>query len=155
MASLTFRVDEKLRQRFDGLVDQLGLNRSRVLREAISAKLAELEAMVAEQPRNNRRLRARTIPSPEEAVLQQVRGISAIEKAILFGSRALGDATPRSDVDIALSCPDITPKQWLGIAEAVQEAETLVDVDVVWLEEAPPSLRDEISKTGRVVYERS
>ena len=31
----------------------------------------------------------------------------------------------------------------------------LLDVDVVWLEDASNSLRDEILQTGKVVYERS
>ena len=54
MASLTFRVNDQTKERFDRLVDELGLNRSHVLRDAISGKLQELEALV-EQHRPRRR----------------------------------------------------------------------------------------------------
>ncbi|MGI9436337.1 MAG: type VII toxin-antitoxin system MntA family adenylyltransferase antitoxin [Geminicoccaceae bacterium] len=153
MASLTFRVADRTKERFDRLVDELGLNRSHVLRDAISGKLQELEALV-EQHRPRRRRQSQT-KAPVDAVLQEVRRFQEVEKAYLFGSRAQGDAGKMSDVDIALSCPDIDRRRWEAIAEAVQDAETLLDVDVVWLEEASSSLRDEILRTGKVVYERA
>ena len=152
MASLTFRVNDQTKERFDKLVDELGLNRSHVLRDAISGKLQELEALVEQhRPRRRRRPQA---GAPVEAVLREVQRFPEVEKAYLFGSRAQGDAGSMSDVDIALSCPDIDRRRWETIAEAVQDAETLLDVDVIWLEEASTNLRDEILRTGKVVYER-
>ncbi|MGI9420813.1 MAG: nucleotidyltransferase domain-containing protein [Geminicoccaceae bacterium] len=152
MASLTFRVNDQTKERFDKLVDELGLNRSHVLRDAISGKLQELEALVG-QHRPRRRKRSQ-VGAPVEAVLREVRRFPEVEKAYLFGSRAQGDAGVMSDVDIALSCPGIDRRCWEAIAEAVQDAETLLDVDVIWLEDASSSLRDEILRTGEVVYER-
>lgn len=152
MASLTFRVDDRLKQRFDKLVGQLGLNRSHVLRDAIADKLTELESLVGTKPRQQ--TVARPSVTPEEAVLQQVRRFPEIEQAILFGSRAQGDAGPTSDVDIALSCPGISAQHWVAIATGIEDADTLVDVDVIWLEQAQPSLRDEIQQTGKVIYVR-
>ncbi|MGI9450205.1 MAG: nucleotidyltransferase domain-containing protein [Geminicoccaceae bacterium] len=152
MASLTFRVNEQTKERFDRLVDELGLNRSHVLRDAISGKLQELEALVGQH--RPRRRRSPKTGAPVEAVLQKVQAFSEVEKAYLFGSRAIGDAGVMSDVDIALSCPGITQRRWEAIAEAVQDAETLLDVDVVWLEEVSSGLRDEILRTGKVIYER-
>ena len=152
MASLTFRVNDQTKERFDRLVDELGLNRSHVLRDAISGKLQELEALVEQhRPRRRRRPQA---GAPVEAVLREVQRFPEVEKAYLFGSRAHGDAGAMSDIDIALSCPDIDRRRWEAIAEAVQDAETLLDVDVIWLEDASSSLRDEILHTGKVVYER-
>lgn len=151
MASLTFRVNDQTKERFDRLVDELGLNRSHVLRDAISGKLQELEALVEQHRPRRRQPRA---GSPVEAVLREVQRFPEVEKAYLFGSRAEGDAGTMSDVDIALSCPDIDRRRWEAIAEAVQDAETLLDVDVIWLEEASSNLRDEILRTGKVVYER-
>jgi len=152
MASLTFRVNDQTKERFDRLVDQLGLNRSHILRDAISEKLQELEALV--EQRRPRRRRHSQAGDPVEAVLREVLRFPEIEKAYLFGSRAQGDAGTMSDVDIALSCPDIDRRRWEAIAEAVQDAETLLDVDVIWLEQVSSSLRDEILDTGKVVYER-
>lgn len=152
MASLTFRVNEQTKERFDRLVNELGLNRSRVLRDAISGKLQELETLL-EQHRPQRRKPLQT-GAPVEAVLEKVRQFSEVEKAYLFGSRAIGDAGAMSDIDIALSCPGITQLRWATIAEAVHDADTLLDVDVVWLEEASSGLQDEIRYTGKVIYER-
>lgn len=154
MASLTFRVNEQTKERFDRLVDELGLNRSHVLRDAISGKLQELEALVEQHRPRPRRRRRPQAGAPVDAVLREVQRFPEVEKAYLFGSRAQGDAGTMSDVDIALSCPDIDRRRWVAIAEAVQDAETLLDVDVVWLEDASSSLRDEILQTGKVVYER-
>lgn len=154
MTSLTFRVNEQTKERFDRLVDELGLNRSHVLRDAISGKLQELEALVEQRRPRPRRRRRPQASAPVDAVLREVQRFPEVEKAYLFGSRAQGDAGAMSDVDIALSCPDIDRRRWVAIAEAVQDAETLLDVDVVWLEDASTSLRDEILQTGKVVYER-
>ena len=151
MASLTFRVNDQTKERFDKLVDQLGLNRSHVLRDAIASKLQELETLV--EPHRPQRWKPIQADAPVEAVLREVQRYPEVEKAYLFGSRAQGDAEAMSDVDIALSCPDIDQRRWEAITEAVQDAETLLDV--VWLEEASSGLRDEILRTEKVVYERA
>ena len=51
MTSVTFRLDDSLNQRFDGLVTELGLNKSSVMRDAIAAKLDELEEVLTIQKR--------------------------------------------------------------------------------------------------------
>ncbi len=51
MTSVTFRLDDSLNQRFDGLVAKLGLNKSSVMRDAIAAKLDELEEVLTIQQR--------------------------------------------------------------------------------------------------------
>ena len=57
--------------------------------------------------------------------------IPEVAEAIVFGSRAHGDADDRSDLDLALSCPGITRQRWLEIADAVDQAETLIHIDLV------------------------
>lgn len=95
------------------------------------------------------------MPSPEEAVRKRLVGLPDVSRAIVFGSRAAGDADERSDLDLALSCPGIDHRRWAQIAEAIEQAETLIAIDLVWLEDAPVALRDEIRRTGRVLYERT
>ena len=51
MSSITFRLDDALNERFDGLVAELGLNKSSVMRDAIAAKLDELEEVLMIQKR--------------------------------------------------------------------------------------------------------
>lgn len=154
MASITFRTEEQLRRRFDRLVDALGLNRSRVLREAMTAKIEELEALA----RHKRQLSAQASEHarlPEDAVRERIAVFPEIAEAIVFGSRALGDAEERSDLDLALSCPGISRRRWAEIADAVEQAETLIAIDLIWLEDAPSALRDEILRSGKVIYERA
>jgi predicted nucleotidyltransferase len=154
MASITFRVEERLRQRFERLVAVLGLNRSHVLREALAAKIGELETLARHKQQLAARI-SKTPSSPEDAVRERLLTLPDVAQAIAFGSRAQGDADERSDLDLALSCPGITGGRWLEIVEAVEEAKTLVRLDLVWLEEAPATLKEEILRTGKVLYERS
>lgn len=96
-----------------------------------------------------------TTRDPEDAVRAVVAALPDVAAAIVFGSRALGDADERSDLDLALSCPGVSARRWFAIAEAVEAADTLIRIDLVRLEDAPPALRDEIHRTGRILYERA
>ena len=91
----------------------------------------------------------------EVQVLNQIvefaraRGIGRLT---LFGSRARGDALPRSDIDLAVEGGgDID-----GFVEDVQERLwSLLEVDVVNLDGyASPALRSDIARDGRVLYEK-
>lgn len=98
---------------------------------------------------------AATIDEPVERVVAILRGFPEVRRVILFGSRAIGDATERSDIDLAVSAPGIDFRRWAEIAAAVDEAPTLLDVDLVWLEDAGVALRETVAATGVVVDERS
>lgn len=80
--------------------------------------------------------------------------IDALELVVLFGSRATGRFTPRSDIDLAVAS-SLPP----GPARSALEVELAravgVGADIVFLDEAPPQLRFEIAKSGRVVLERA
>lgn len=76
MVSITFRIDEQLRRRFDLLVETLGLNRSHVLREPLAAKIEELEALARNKCRErcNKKTSAECNKrSPEELVAHRQR----------------------------------------------------------------------------------
>jgi len=93
--------------------------------------------------------------APELRVLDVLTRFPAVERVILFGSRARGDAGPRADIDLAVACPQAGEAEWLKIAEAVEEeAETLLLIDLVRLEEASADLRDRIRSEGRVLYDQ-
>lgn len=87
-------------------------------------------------------------------LLDTLSSHKAARRALLFGSRARGDAGPRSDVDLAVSAPSATRGEWLDIAFALEELDTLLKIDVLRLEEAPKALRDRIGSEGEVLYER-
>ena len=79
----------------------------------------------------------------------------------LFGSKAAGKAGPLSDVDIAvlLDSTKVPPRRYfqikLRLITEAMEAIHRSDVDLVLLNEAPPSLAYEVIRSGQLVYERS
>lgn len=73
-----------------------------------------------------------------------------IKKVILFGSRARGDNTERSDIDLAVSGGNIG-EFYLDLEE---EARTLLMFDVVNLDrKISDELQEEIKRDGVILYE--
>jgi predicted nucleotidyltransferase len=76
-----------------------------------------------------------------------------VKSVRLFGSRATGRATPRSDIDLAVEAPDATPREWSDFAEAIEESALIQFVDRVRLERLPPGrLRERIESEGVVIH---
>ena len=86
-------------------------------------------------------------------VLEEIRALAqrhGIRKVILFGSRARGDYSPRSDIDLAVSGGDAD----LFRLDVEDETSTLLRFGVVDMDHAPqPKLLKSIQKEGRVIYE--
>lgn len=78
----------------------------------------------------------------------------SVRRVILFGSRARGDSRPRSDVDLAVEAPGASPREWQRLADIVEDADTLLSIDLVRLEEACEDLRRQILAEGRTLHER-
>jgi predicted nucleotidyltransferase len=80
----------------------------------------------------------------------------AVERVWLYGSRARGDNFDRSDIDLAIEAPAMDGQDWIRMKfDLMDEAPTLLLIDLVRLEEAPDHLREQIRQEGVVVYERS
>lgn len=91
------------------------------------------------------------------AIVQLVEELSHlpyVESIRLFGSRARGDHHTRSDVDLAIECSQASINDWQVILDQVEQAETLLPIDCVRLEEAEPALRENILKWNKVLYDR-
>src|SRR5690606_12187104 len=53
-----------------------------------------------------------------------------MEKILLYGSRARGEQTPDSDIDLLLYCdPPPTRRQWLEICDIVEAADVPFEID--------------------------
>ena len=75
-----------------------------------------------------------------------------IEKIILFGSRAKGNHTERSDIDIAVSGGDFDSFYW----DVKEKTYSLLSFDVVDLDSGvSDDLKSEIDKDGVVIYEKA
>jgi predicted nucleotidyltransferase len=93
------------------------------------------------------------VPKSIDRIIQ--RGISELGpmRILLFGSRARGDAKPRSDFDLAFQGVQ-DDSAWTRFAsEMCTDAPTLYGLDIVRYEHIPPELRANIDKDGVVLYE--
>ncbi len=88
--------------------------------------------------------------------LDDLEKVPAIKRIILFGSRARGDHTARSDIDIAIDGPDITDDGWHRILDIIEQADTLLAIDCVRLDtfSVTNPLRKSIERDGIVMYRR-
>jgi predicted nucleotidyltransferase len=74
-----------------------------------------------------------------------------IEKVILFGSRARGTHTERSDIDLAVLGGDVDGFYW----DLKEKTHSLLMFDVVDLSQPiTDALRKEITKDGVILYEK-
>ncbi|MBQ6258759.1 MAG: nucleotidyltransferase domain-containing protein [Lachnospiraceae bacterium] len=90
-----------------------------------------------------------------DAVLREISSyarIHGIQKVILFGSRARGNHTKRSDIDIAISGGDAASFYW----DIKEKSHTLLSFDVVEMDKGiSEELQKEIERDGVVIYEKA
>lgn len=87
-------------------------------------------------------------------LVQQLAREPTVQRVLLFGSRARGTARERSDIDLAVDAPGASEQEWARIAIAVDEAETLLRIDLVRLDEASGDFREEIEREGMILFAR-
>ncbi|MCG7334330.1 nucleotidyltransferase domain-containing protein [Sporosarcina sp. ACRSM] len=95
-----------------------------------------------------------------DALINQIIGIAnsypEIQSVLLFGSRAHGDFTERSDIDLAVKAPELSEMKWLLLTEQVEnEIDTLLKIDVVLYDHASEALREQIDECHKVIYQTS
>ncbi|HEX3810522.1 MAG TPA: nucleotidyltransferase domain-containing protein [Rhizomicrobium sp.] len=93
--------------------------------------------------------------TPENLIAERLSAFAEVERIILFGSRARGDAGVRADIDLAVECPTANALCWSDIEEAVEDVPTLLTIDLIRLETAPSELANVIRNEGRILYERA
>ena len=76
--------------------------------------------------------------------------------AYLFGSYAMGLETPRSDVDIAVLLSEVPERPLEYYLRLERELAKVLerDVDLVFLNDAPPLLRYQVIKYGKLLFSR-
>jgi uncharacterized protein len=91
-------------------------------------------------------------PSRREIVRVLRAGVPGLQLALLFGSRARGDATPESDVDVAFLSSEATGPSRLADLRQELERATGTDVHLVDLRHASTVFRHEITQGGDVLF---
>jgi uncharacterized protein len=87
---------------------------------------------------------------------KQLQKLDFIEKIILYGSRARGDNKERSDIDLAVVCPQASGNDWHKVLEIIDQADTLLKIDCVRFDELKDSnsLKKSIVRDGVVLYQK-
>jgi predicted nucleotidyltransferase len=95
------------------------------------------------------------VETPEAEAARVLASEPAVLRVILFGSRAQGTARRSSDMDIAIVAPELEPRALARLWDRLDDRQSLVRVDLHRLEALPPDWRDEILRTGVVLFERT
>lgn len=95
---------------------------------------------------------------PEQAI-QEIQGALAlypeVEKAILYGSRAMGTFKPGSDIDLTLIGENLTHNLMLGIMFDLDDLLLPWMIDLSIFDTIDhPDLREHITRVGQTLYER-
>ena len=80
-----------------------------------------------------------------------------VEKIELYGSRARGDNFERSDIDLAIYCPKATDRQWYDLLDIIDEADTLLHIDCIRLDnlDKKDNLYNHIKRDGVTLFSRN
>jgi uncharacterized protein len=71
---------------------------------------------------------------------------------VLFGSEARGDATPHSDLDVAILAGRPLPRDRVAEARSDLEVATGRDVDLIDLRAADTTLQHQVVQTGQMLH---
>jgi len=94
-------------------------------------------------------------PAALEAIVRRVAAQPHVRRIWLFGSRARGEARERSDIDLAIEAPEAGRREWLDVCRLVEEeADTLLPIDLIRLEDVSEGLRARVRAEGQVLFER-
>ncbi len=89
----------------------------------------------------------------ETGLIEALKAFPEVELAVIFGSVARGDASPGSDVDIGVRSRGPS-RELLSRLEVHLRRASQREVELVSLDDAPPLLRFEIARDGKLLMER-
>ena len=94
------------------------------------------------------------VPMIPERVLQEILQFARdadVERLVLFGSRARGTHSERSDIDLAVYGGDFDAFYF----RVQEETESLLEFDLIEMQrKVSPSLLEEIEREGIEIYEK-
>ena len=93
--------------------------------------------------------------STVEKISAVFSGFPAIERAVLYGSRAKGNFKTGSDIDLTLQGASLTPRLRATIAETLDELLLPYGIDLSLFDSLDSlELREHIARVGVVFYQR-
>lgn len=89
-----------------------------------------------------------------ETIVSELKNFRNVEKAVLFGSRARGDCTERSDYDIAIYGGLSNTERACLLLAFDTDLPTLHKIDLIFMcEPHPKKFTDRIEKEGITIYD--
>jgi len=94
---------------------------------------------------------------PRYTFIERIAALPFVERIMLYGSRARGDARERSDIDLAIAAPNADAREWQAVIDIIEDADTLLGIDCVRLDTLPAgdSLLTNINAGGIVLYRKA
>ncbi|WP_319579999.1 nucleotidyltransferase domain-containing protein [uncultured Methanospirillum sp.] len=91
-----------------------------------------------------------------ECIRKILSSCSHLEKAVIFGSRAMGTNRPGSDIDIALFGDNLTIHDKISLMTRIDDLDLTYETDIIHVQSVTnQELLAHISRVGKVIYERS
>lgn len=96
----------------------------------------------------------------KESVVQKIQQVlsnhSEVQKAVLYGSRAMGNYKPGSDIDLTLEGAALTLKQLNGIEDKLDDLLLPYELDLsIFHQIDSPDLLEHIKRVGLIFYSRA
>ena len=87
---------------------------------------------------------------------KKIAALPFVDAIYLFGSTARGDHLDRSDLDIAILCPNANERDWPSILQRFDDADTRLSIDCIRLDQESQNsaLRLQIEQDKKLIYER-
>lgn len=90
-----------------------------------------------------------------QSVIEVFKKNEAVDRAILFGSRAMGNYHSGSDIDIAVMGKNFSFDDYLTILSELNQLDSLYTIDLIRYESIDNSdLREHIKRVGIVLYQK-
>lgn len=88
---------------------------------------------------------------------QKLEKLPFVKKIWLYGSRARDECWERSDIDIAIECPDATFLDWQKVLDIIENADTLLKIDCVRLDELKElsPFKENILEDAKLLFQRT
>lgn len=86
--------------------------------------------------------------------IEKLKGLSFVDEIWMFGSRARGDNQKKSDIDLAIMCPDATDYDWMRVTDIIEDSDTLLKIDCIRMDKDKMNkeLYENILKDKLVIY---
>jgi uncharacterized protein len=90
-----------------------------------------------------------------ESIKRIISSFSAVEKVVIFGSRAKGKNRPGSDIDLALAGKMLTMEDILNVGVALESLSFPLKFDLINFDRISDSaIRNHIDRAGQIFYIR-